>query len=58
MAKETLDTKLKAKITFIDGLVDKLRAGDDDQKVQQAADLLEDRSREMKELFEKEGLTL
>ena len=54
----TLDSKLKAKIMFLDNLVEKLRTGDDDIKVQQAAQLLEQRSQELKELFDKEGITL
>ena len=54
----TLDSKLKAKITFLDSLVEKLRTGDDDIKVQQAAQLLEQRSQELKELFDKEGIQL
>ncbi len=54
----TLDSKLKAKIMFLDNLVEKLRTGDDDIKVQQAAQLLEQRSQELKELFDKEGIQL
>ena len=54
----TLDSKLKAKITFLDNLITTLRSGDDDQKVQQAADLLEARSQEIKDLFNKEGVKI